>query len=90
MATYEYLKCQNCRHYEQFHQMPNPTVVKTHWCTKCNDAISYYKAREGTYLVYLPKQCYFNNYFEESDEYKEQLAQRYSVPESGLHCQVED
>jgi hypothetical protein len=39
---------------------------------------------------YIPKGCYFNNYFEESDEYKKYLDKLYKSNAYDLACQVED
>ena len=70
MRTYQYLACEKCKHYESFHQFPNPNAYARHFCKKCDEEIRYVKAGyfSDFYVVWLPKQCYFNNYFEESEQ----------------------
>lgn len=85
------MRCINCKHYEAYHQDPNPNSRSRHYCVKCNDVIHATQDINGNFkYVRIPKMCYFNNYFEESDEYLEKLNKRYNIPEDGLHCQVED
>lgn len=94
MAYYEKMKCVSCKYHEWYHKFPNPNAIATHWCTKCREEIRYVKDSpiSDYRIVWLPKRCYFNNYFEESDEYKKQreLNDYYSDYEHGLACQVED
>ena len=92
MGRYQEMKCKNCKHYEMWHQHPNPNAVSQHWCKKCGAEIEYCKVSplSDNYMVWLPKKCYFNNYFEESEEYKEWCDTRYRTYEGGLACQVED
>ena len=87
MANYEQLKCERCRYYESYHQYPNPNAVARHYCKKCNDEIRYvrYPGRDH-YIVWLPKSCYFNGYFEESEESKKEREARYTYYD---FCQVE-
>ena len=44
MATYQYLQCEKCKHYESYHRYPNPNAVARHYCKKCNDEITYRRA----------------------------------------------
>lgn len=92
MATFQEMSCKKCKYYESFHRYPNPNAVATHYCKKCNEEIRYVRSSPFSdfYTIWLPKRCYFNNYFEESEEYKKWLEERYTVPEYGLSCQVED
>lgn len=94
MAYYERMKCKDCKHYEYGHQFPNPNAIASHWCKKCHEEIRYVRDSpiSDYRIVWLPKRCYFNNYFEESEEYKKQQKQNdfYSDFEHGLACQVED
>ena len=88
MAQYEEMKCKNCKYYEAFHKYPNPNAVATHYCTKCKEEIEYRRSSplSDWYLVWLPKKCYFNGYFEESEEAKKKREERYG----GItFCQVE-
>ena len=88
MSTYQVLECEKCKHYESHHQHPNPLAVSTHWCKKCNQEIEYRRSSPllDRYFVWLPKKCYFNHYFEESEECKKK---REEIYESILSCQVE-
>lgn len=94
MAIYEKMKCVDCKHYEYAHQHPNPNAISSHWCKKCNEEIRYVRDSpiSDYRIVWLPKRCYFNNYFEESEECKQRrkLNDYYSDYEHGLACQVED
>lgn len=92
MAHYQKMECKNCEHYESFHQHPNPNAISTHWCKKCNEEIRYVRCSplSDHYYVWIPKKCYFNHYFKESEAYKKWLNERYTIPENGLACQVED
>lgn len=91
---YENMKifCANCKHYESYHHYPNPNAVARHYCTKCKDEIKMVRNSMFTNLLspYIPKECYFNNYFEESDEYKKYLDKLYKSDAYDLACQVED
>jgi hypothetical protein len=77
-----------------FHQFPNPNAIATHYCKKCKEEIRYVRDSpiSDYYIVWLPKRCYFNNYFEESEECENmrKLNDFYSDYEHGLACQVED
>ena len=88
MATYQVLECKKCKHYEAFHQYPNPNAVATHYCKKCREEIKYVRANmfSDMYKVWLPKKCYFNDYFEESEESKRERESRYINYD---FCQVE-
>lgn len=89
MATYEVMGCKDCKHYEAYHKHPNPLATSRHWCKKCGQEIRYVRASpiSDFYIVWLPKGCYINGYFEYSDEYKKQQENRYK----GItFCQVED
>ena len=88
MTTYQVLECEKCKHYESFHRYPNPNAVARHYCNKCNDEIKYVRANmfSDMYMVWLPKKCYLNNYFEESEESKRERESRYI--DYGF-CQVE-
>ena len=88
MATYQVLECKKCKHYESFHQYPNPNAVATHYCKKCREEIKYVRANmfSDMYMVWLPKKCYFNDYFEESEESKRERESRYIDYD---FCQVE-
>lgn len=90
MAIYQVLKCEKCKHYEAFHQYPNPNAVARHYCKKCRDEIRYVREHPlyDRYIVWLPKGCYFNVYFEESEEAKKERERRY-VSEWTFY-QVED
>lgn len=85
------MRCINCKHYEAYHKDPNPNSTTRHYCLKCDGVIYATQNIDGSFKnVIIPKKCYFNNYFEESDEYKKRLDDRYNTIEDGLHCQVED
>lgn len=85
------MRCLNCKYYESYHQDPNPNSITRHYCTKCDDVIHATACIDGSFkCVKIPKKCYFNDYFEESDEYKAYLENRYEFPENGLFTQVED
>ena len=85
------MRCVNCKHYEAYHKDPNPNSTTRHYCLKCDAVIYATQNIDGSFKnVIIPKKCYFNNYFEESDEYRKRLDERYNIPEDGLHCQVED
>lgn len=95
MAVYEYMKCKLCKYYEYGHKFPNPNATATHWCKRCCESITYVKDSPFSdyYFVWLPKGCYFNNYFEESEAAKKEREARYDYNndfDSGLACQVED
>ena len=81
MAAYQNLQCEKCKHYESFHHYPNPNAVARHYCKKCNDEITYRRNSpiSDFYLVWLPKGCYFNDYFEESEESKKERESRYNI-----------
>lgn len=81
MATYQKLQCKQCKHYESYHQYPNPNAVARHYCKKCKDEIEYRRVSpiSDFYVVWLPKGCYFNDYFEESEESKKERESRYNV-----------
>ena len=55
------ISCSKCIYYEKYHQFPNPNAFAKHYCKKCNEEI---KVNNG--IVFLPKLCYINNYFEET------------------------
>jgi len=76
--TYQYLGCKNCKYYEEFHQYPNPNAYARHFCKKCNEEIRYVKAGyySDFYVVWLPKLCYFNDYFEESEQARKERERR--------------
>ena len=76
-------KCLHCKNYKKIQGM--------HWCMKCNDEIVFkIKDLVGNGDLFIPKPCYFNNYFEESEEYLQQIKKEHTIPEYGLCCQVED
>lgn len=75
--------CKSCIYYESYHRYLNPMAVARHYCTKCNDEIYIYN-----HNLIFPKACYFNDYYEESEEHRREVARRYQVSE--LACQVED
>lgn len=90
--TYQTLDCVNCKWYESYHHYPNPNSVARHYCKKCNDEIRYVRESifSDFYAVWYPKMCYFNNYFEYSDEYIKREEERMKAYDGGLACQVED
>lgn len=90
MAAYQTLECKKCKYYESYHQYPNPNAVARHYCKKCNEEIKYVRTNmfSDMYMVWLPKKCYFNGYFEESEESKREREARYNV-EWGFY-QIED
>lgn len=75
------IHCEDCKHYERYHQYPNPWAMAEHYCTKCNEEIKVNRR-----FVMLPKDCYFNSYFEESNESKQNQKEIY---ESKHFIQVE-
>ena len=78
--------CQNCKHYQYYyHGFPNPNAYAKHYCLKCNDYI-----RVNEFGVWYPKLCYFNNYWEPSEEYLKEQEEKYTYYIGGLHCQIED
>ena len=81
MATYQVLECEKCKHYESYHRYPSPNAVARHYCKKCKDEIRYKRTNpiSDFYIVWLPKGCYFNGYFEESEESKKEREARYNV-----------
>ena len=90
MAQYQQMRCEDCKHYEAYHRHPNPNAISTHWCKKCYEEIRYVRSSpiSDHYLVWLPKRCYFNDYFEYSDDYKKRQERLYT---SRIEfCQVED
>ena len=88
MATYQNLECKKCKHYESYHHYPNPNAVARHYCKKCRDEIKYVRTSliNDYYMVWLPKACYFNGYFEESEESRKERESRYI---NHGFCQVE-
>ena len=83
--------CKNCKWYESYHQDPNPNSISRHYCLRCDDVIHATLDLDASYkYVRIPKKCYFNDYFEESDEYRKYLENKFNIPEDGLHTQVED
>ena len=62
------IKCAECKHYESYHRY-NDYWYATHYCKKCKSEIDT-RWRGTPWDPFLPKACYFNNYFEESDEVK--------------------
>ena len=80
MASYETMGCKDCKYYESYHKYPNPNAISPHWCKKCNEEIRYVRVSpiSDYYMVWLPKRCYFNGYFEESEECKKKRESRYS------------
>lgn len=91
MATYQKLQCEKCKYYESFHQYPNPNAYARHYCKKCNDEIKYVRVGffSDFYTVWLPKGCYFNDYFEESDMSKRERERQENFNPFDF-CQVED
>lgn len=89
VMTYQSMSCEECKYYEPYHKYPNPNSVARHYCTKCNEEIRYIRESyySDLYVVWYPKKCYFNDYFELADKYKNQDDKWYI---SGLACQVED
>lgn len=72
IVLHDRIVCEDCKHYEAYHQYPNPLAYARHYCKKCNEKIqmvrtSMYSDRR---IAYLPKGCYFNDYFEKSEECK--------------------
>ena len=92
MATYQKMDCVNCKYYEAYHKYPNPNSVARHYCKKCHNEIKYIRENYHSdfYVAWLPKGCYFNNYFEYSDEYLQKEKDKLKGYEYGLACQVED
>ena len=67
-------KCINCTHYKNLRGM--------HWCAKCQDEIKFEtKNLLGKGYLFVPKACYFNNYFQPKE---------INIPSDGLCNQVED
>ena len=65
------IRCEKCKHYESHHRFGDSCYFARHYCKKCESEID--TRWRGTPLnPYLPKACYFNNYFEESDEVKKE------------------
>ena len=89
MAMYQELDCIGCKHYESYYQYPNPNAVARHYCTKCGEEIKYIRSHIGSdfFIVWLPKGCYFNNYFEESEASKKIREEKFI--DYGF-CQIED
>lgn len=69
MDGYEKLLCKECKHYESYHKYPNPNAVARHYCKRCKDEIRYmkYSPIYNYRIVWLPKLCYFNDYFERKE-----------------------
>ena len=84
--TYQTLDCLKCKYYESYHQYPNPNSVARHYCKKCDDEIRYVResCNSDFYVVWYPKKCYFNNYFDPIPE------EPVVCEDYGLHCQIED
>jgi len=87
---YQAMKCKDCKYYESYRQYPNPNSVAKHYCIKCNEEIQYVRTSyySDVYTVWLPKGCYFNDYFEFSDEYLKRQKEKYTT--GLLGCQIED
>ena len=64
--------CEKCKHYEPYHQYPNPNAFAKHYCTKCKEEI---KIIQG--IVWLPKGCYINDYFEATEASKREQENKY-------------
>ena len=43
MATYQVLECKKCKHYESFHQYPNPNAVARHYCKSVMKKLNMYE-----------------------------------------------
>ena len=83
------LQCEDCKFYEPYHKHPNPLATSRHWCQKCGEEIRLVKINQrGDKAAWLPKACYFNGYFEESEESKRRRQQRYILDNEW--CQIED
>ncbi len=67
--------CENCKHHEWYHKFKNPIAsAAKHWCKKCNEEIEYnYK----TGFQKIPKECWFNHYYQLSEEYEERESAKY-------------
>lgn len=81
MAQFQEMECPKCKHYEAYHHYPNPNAVAPHYCKKCKEEICYRRVPGSDfYVVWLPKACYWRNFFEESEESKKEREERFSVP----------
>ena len=94
MVKYQKLGCKKCAHYEAFHKYPNQNAVARHYCKKCNDEISYrlvqgFEYDIDLYIVWLPKRCYFQNLFEESEEAKREREERFIAYNNSFADQVD-
>ena len=65
-------KWESCKHNEGYHHYPNPLAVARHYCKICNQEIEVVH-----HVAWLPKECYFNGYFEETDDVKRKREERY-------------
>ena len=69
---HEGIVCEQCKHYEAYHQHPNSNAVDRHYCLKCQKPIVVH--RGNTFhikgQVIFPAGCYYNDYFEEKDNNK--------------------
>lgn len=63
------IQCEKCKHYEAYHKCINSYGVARHYCKKCNEAIQLRRENYdyNSWRVWFPKNCYFNNYFEEKE-----------------------
>lgn len=88
MSTYQKLECESCVFYEAYHQYPNPNAVARHYCKKCKEEIRYVRQSyfSDFYVVWLPKACYFHNYYIESEKSKKEREERYTFN----WCEIED
>lgn len=77
------IRCQKCKHYESYHQYPNLLCYAEHYCKKCAEEIEI--MQNGG--VFIPKRCYFNDYFEESAKAKKERLEREKYRD---FCQIED
>lgn len=90
MASYQKMSCEECKYYESYHQYPNPNAVARHYCKRCREEIKYKRIiGSDVFIVWLPKRCYFDDYFEISEEAKKRDDEKYHS-EFGFAYQIED
>lgn len=84
------MECKDCKYYEAYHKRGNSTY--THWCTRCHQEIRYVRESpfRDSFVVRIPGRCYYNNYFERSQEAIKKWESLYVDYGYGLANQVED
>lgn len=78
------LECETCKHYEMYPKFKNPNMSIHHYCHKCKDEIFYKKG-----MAIIPKACYYNDFYEISQEAQEEKDSRYIFYSDSFADQVD-